>query len=52
MEDCEEMVRRMRPVARRLESLSEEIMSTGDTILNRLQFVPRTLSHGDIPGEQ
>ena len=52
MEDCEEMVRRMRPVARRLESLSEEIMSTGDTILNRLQFVPRTLSHGDIPGQQ
>ena len=50
MKDCEEMVRRMMPVAKRLERLSEEIMSTGDTILNRLQFIPRTLSQGDIPG--
>jgi len=51
MGDCEEMVRRMRPVARKLERLSEEIMNSGDLlILNRLQFIPRTLSQGDIPG--
>ena len=51
MGDCEQMVRRMKPVAKKLESLSEEIMSTGDTILNRLQFIPRTLSQGDVPGQ-
>ena len=50
MRDCEEMVRRMKPVASKLEILSEEIMTTGETILNRLQFIPRTLSQGDIPG--
>ena len=50
MRDCEEMVRRMRPVASKLERLSEEIMTTGETILNRLQFIPRTLSQGGIPG--
>ena len=50
MRDCEEMVRRMKPVAIKLERLSEEIMTTGETILNRLQFIPRTLSQGDIPG--
>ena len=50
MRDCEEMVRRMKPVASKLERLSEEIMTTGETILNRLQFIPRTLSQGDIPG--
>ena len=50
MRDCEEMVRRMKPVASKLERLSEEIMTTGETILNRLQFIPRTLSQGDMPG--
>ena len=50
MRDCEEMVRRMKPVASKLERLSEEIMTTGETILNRLQSIPRTLSQGDMPG--
>ena len=31
MRDCEEMVRRMKPVASKLEIFSEEIMTTGET---------------------
>ena len=44
-------VRMMVPVARRLERISDQIMTTGEAILQRLQSGPRSLSNGDIPGE-
>ena len=44
-------VRMMVPVARRLERISDQIMTTGEAILQRLQCGPRSLSNGDIPGE-
>ena len=43
-------VKLMAPVARRLENISEKIMTTGETILHQLQFVPKRLSLDDIPG--
>jgi len=50
LKDCVEMVKLMAPVARRLENISEKIMTTGETILHQLQFVPKRLSLDDIPG--
>ena len=43
-------VQLMKPLAKRLEKISEQIMGTGENILNRLQFVPRRLSNSSIPG--
>ena len=40
----------MVPVAKRLEMISEQIMNTGETILHRLQFIPKSLSNKSIPG--
>ena len=40
----------MVPVAKRLEKISEQIMNTGKTILYKLQFVPRRISNGSVPG--
>ena len=40
----------MKPLAKRLEKISEQIMGTGENILNRLQFVPRRISNSSIPG--
>jgi len=50
MKDCVEMVQLMKPLAKRLEKISEQIMGTGENILNRLQFVPRRISNSSIPG--
>ena len=41
----------MVPVAKRLEMISEQIMNTGETILHRLQFIPKSLSNRSIPGK-
>ena len=41
---CVEAVRLVVPVAQRLERISEEIASTGQGILTRLQFLHRPLS--------
>ena len=43
-------VQLMKPLAKRLEKISEQIMGTGENILNRLQFVPRRISNSSIPG--
>ena len=50
LRNCKEVVKLMVPVAKKLEKISEEILATGEAIINRLQFVPKSLSHGDIPG--
>eukprot|EP00092_Neocalanus_flemingeri_P008499 GFUD01009156.1.p1 GENE.GFUD01009156.1~~GFUD01009156.1.p1 ORF type:complete len:451 (+),score=101.13 GFUD01009156.1:407-1759(+) len=48
--NCMEVVNLMVPLAKKLEKISEEILATGEAIINKLQFVPKSLSHGDIPG--
>ena len=45
-----EVLKLMGPVAKKLGKISDEIMSTGEAIINKLQFVPKSLSYGDIPG--
>lgn len=40
----------MKPIAKRLEKISEQIMGTGEKILNKIQFVPKRLSNSSIPG--
>ena len=40
----------MKPIAKRLEKISEQIMGTGENILNKIQFVPKRLSNSSIPG--
>lgn len=50
MKDCVEMVQMMKPIAKRLEKISEQIMGTGENILNKIQFVPKRLSNSSIPG--
>lgn len=50
VKDCVEMGEMMVPVAKRLEKISEQIMNTGKTILYKLQFVPRRISNGSVPG--
>ena len=50
LKNCTEGVKLMVPLAKKLETISCEIMTTGEAIKNKLQFVPKSLSHGDIPG--
>jgi len=50
MRNCMELLKLIVPVAKKLQKISEEILSTGQAIINRLQFVPKSLSQGDIPG--
>ena len=50
LKNCMEVVKLMVPVAKKLETISSEILATGEAIINKLQFVPKSLSHGDIPG--
>ena len=50
LKNCMEVVKLLVPVAKKLETISGEILATGEAIINKLQFVPKSLSHGDIPG--
>jgi len=45
-----EVLKLMAPVTKKLEKISGEILTTGEAIINKLQFVPKSLSYGDIPG--
>ena len=38
------------PMTKKLEKISVDIKNTGEAIIKKLQFVPQSLSHGDIPG--
>ena len=50
LQNNKEVVKLMVPVTKKLEKISAEILTTGEAIINKLQFVPKSLSHGDIPG--
>jgi len=48
--NCTETMKLIAPMTKKLEKISVDIMNTGEAIIKKLQFVPKSLSHGDIPG--
>ena len=47
LQNCREVVKLMGAVTKKLEEISDDILTTGETIINRLQFVPKSLSYED-----
>jgi len=45
-----EVIKLMAPVTKKLKKISQEIAATGTAIINKLQFVPKSISNSDIPG--